>query len=259
MREKQEFESARDQAKAELERTVSKNLSQLEQLRSDLTSKRHQYEIRVQSRKDLERQRDLSTITAPQDGLVVYATSTGDRWRRGEPIAEGRQIRFGESIVLLPDTRKMVAIIRVHEALIGQIQIGQDAAVTIDARPDQVIPGKVISKAVTPDDGGWWNPNLREYKVRIELPEGLEGLKPAMRCTGVIEVGRVTDALAVPVQAVFAEGDEHFCYVPAGGRVTRQVVEIGRASETLVEVTAGLEAGDRVLLRDPAPGEADEA
>jgi len=257
VREKQAFESDVEQARAELERTVSKNLSKLEQLESDRDSKKHQHEIRVQSRVDLERQLASSTIVAPQDGLVVYASSTGSRWGRGDPIAEGRQVRFGESIVLLPDTRRMVATIRVHEALIAQIEPGQPANITIDARPDQVIPATVIAKAVTPDDGGWWNPNLREYKVRIELPEGLEGLKPAMRCTGVVQVGRVTDALAVPIQAVFAEGDQRFCYVPAGGRITRKPVEIGRASDTLVEITGGLKAGDRVLLRDPKPGEAE--
>ncbi len=254
VKDEQEYKSDVEQAKAELERTLSKNESSLEKMRSNVASETLQYQIRVQRRVDLEQQLVNSTITAPQDGLVVYATSVGSN-RRGEPIAEGRSVRLGETLILLPDTRSMVATVRVHEALISQVEEGQSATLTIDARAGAPVQGQVISKAVTPDDGGWWNPNLREYRVRIELPEGIEGLKPAMRCTGDIFTGRVEHALAVPIQAVFTEGDQRFCYVPSGSRVRRQPVQIGRASDTLVEIVSGLEEGDRVLIRDPRPGE----
>lgn len=256
VRDKQDHESKVDQARAALQRTIAQNRNTLARLTSDLASKQKQAAIRTQQRVDLEDQLAKAVIRAPQDGLVVYASSVGSHWRRGDPIGPGRQVRFGETMVLLPDTRRMVASLLVHEAQIGQVQVDQPAAVTIDARPGRPVAGKVVSKAVTPEDGGFWNPNLRQYKVLVGLPEGIEGLKPAMRCTGQIQVGRVTDALAVPIQAVFTEAEQRFCYLPVGPRVRRQPVTIGRASETMVQVLSGLEVGDRVLLRDPKPGEA---
>jgi len=63
----------------------------------------------------------------------------------------------------------------------------------------------------------------------------------------------------VPIHAVFAEGRERYCYVPAqDGRVKAQTVRIGKANETYVEIREGLKEGDRVLLRKPKPGEVDE-
>jgi HlyD family secretion protein len=101
------------------------------------------------------------------------------------------------------------------------------------------------------------NPDLREYAVRVELPEDAAGkLKPAMRATGEVTIGRVENTLAVPVQAVFTEGEDRFCYVPTmGGHVKKIPVSIGRANESFAEVTKGLSEGDRVLLRRPRPGE----
>ena len=257
LKDKQQFESDVEQATAELERTINKNESTLERHRSDLESKKQQLSIREQRLNELEEQLKNTQVFAPQAGLVVYASSVESGWRRNDPIAEGRQVRTGETIILLPDTRHMAANLRVHEALIGQVEIGQNVALVIDAKRGQTVGGQVISKAVTPEDGGWWNPNLREYKVRVGLPEGIEGLKPAMRCQGQLYIGRVENALAVPIQSIFTVDNQRYVYVNAGGgRVKPLPVTIGRASESLVEITEGMESGTRVLLRDPRPGEA---
>lgn len=254
LRDKQEYESDVEQAEAELDRTIRKNESTLERHRSKLASEQRQLAIRLQRQKDLEAQLAATEVFAPRDGLVVYASSVGRR--RGDPIDEGREVRYGETVLFLPDTRRMVANVRIHEALIGQVELGQEADVVIDARRHATVPGEVISKAVTPEDGGWWNPNLREYEVRIGLPSNIEGLKPAMRCSAKVLVGRVEDTWAVPVQCVYTEGNQRYVHTPAGnGRVRRTPVTIGRASQTLVEVTEGLRRGDHVLLRDPRLGE----
>jgi HlyD family secretion protein len=256
-KELQQFQSDVDQAEAELARTISKNESNLARLQSDLDSKTRTLAIRESRLAELRDQLAKTVIAAPQDGLVVYATSIGPNSRRGNPIAVGRQVRFNETIIILPDTRQMVAAVRVHEALMPQVREQQPASVTIDARPNESIAGTVVSLSVMAEDGGWLNPQLREYKVKVELPPQTDGtLKPAMRCAAKIHVGEINDALAVPVQAVFTDGKQQFCYVPAGsGRVVKLPVVAGRASEALVEITEGLTLGSQVLLRQPRPGE----
>ena len=255
-RDHQKNQSDVEQARSELERTRHKNESKLAKLRADLESKQRMLKIREDRLDELKTQQINTRIIAPRDGLVVYRTSVGRRYQRQDPIAPGRQIRFNETMVLLPDTRQMVAALRVHEALLPQVDKGQPVVVTVSARPNQPIAAEVLSLAVMAQDGGWLNPQLREYKVRVALPVGIDAsLKPGMRCSGEIKVGRVEDALAVPLQAVFSEGSQRFCYVPDGRKVRRQPITIGRASEAMVEVTAGLEPGTQVLLRSPHAGE----
>lgn len=246
-----------EQAEAELDRTKRKNISNLAQREAELINAKRTLAIRKEAVTEVQQQLEETNIYAPSDGLVVYSTSTGSRWHRSNPMAAGRAVRFNETIIYLPDTRQMVAVLRVHEAMIPQVEIGQPVYVTIDARPGQIVQGKVTHISTMAEDAGWANPQLREYLVRVELPNGLDtSLKPAMLATGRIVTGNVEDALAVPVQAVMTEGEEHFVYVPSRGeRVRRQTVKIGRSSETMVEILSGVSAGDLVLLRQPRPGE----
>lgn len=255
--ELQQKQSTLDQAKSDLEREIAKNESELARQEADLASKVQTMGIREESLASLERQLEASEITAPQDGMIVYGTSVGRRSYRDDPMAEGRQVRYNETILYIPDIRQMVANLSIAEAYEPLVKKGQTVRVTVDARPGQVYEGVIDKTTPLAESGGWLNPGQREFTARVKLPAGVdENLKPAMRCTGQIEVGYVENALAVPVQAVFTEGEQRFCYVPAtGGRVKKQNVKIGRASETLVEITDGLKSGNRVLLRNPLPGE----
>jgi len=254
-KEKQKFSSDVEQAEEELERTKQKNESEVARAEADLLSKQRKLRIRSDKLEELEEQLVNTVVKAPKDGMVVYATSVGPHWMRRNPIVEGRQVRWDEKLFLLPDTREMVASVRVHEASLPQVQIDQTVRVTLDAQPDQVFEAKVLSVAVMAEDGGWLNPDLREYKVQAALPTGIPDLKPAMRCTAEIVTGRVEDQLAVPVHAVFTEGDQRLVYVKRIGGVERRTITVGRANESYVEVLDGLESGDWVLLREPQPQE----
>ena len=255
--EKQQKGSALDQARADLQKQVARNQSSLERLEAQLASKVQKLQIRETKLKELEEQLEATVVRAPKPGMVVYATSVGQRSWRTTPMAEGREVRFAESLIFLPDLTRMVANLSVAEAYEPLVEAGQPVQVTVDARPGRVYDGVVEQVSMLAESGGWLNPDQREFSVRVALEPGVDPtLKPAMRCTGEITVGRVQDALAVPVQAVFAEGEGHYCYVPAtDGRVKRRAVEIGRASDTMVVIERGLSDGDRVLLRQPAPGE----
>ena len=89
------------------------------------------------------------------------------------------------------------------------------------------------------------------------MPSDLgEGIRPGMNCSAEIFIREIPKALAVPIQSVHTVGQEHFVYVKApGNKVRKQAIEIGGSSDTLVQVKSGLEAGTRVLLRNPRPGE----
>ena len=253
----QEAAAKVEQAEAELERARQKNRSSILQAEAELASRDKTLRIHETALAEVVESIELSTLTAPQDGLVVYASSVGSRRWRNEPIEAGRDVRYGETLIVLPDTRQMVAELSVHEAQVPLVKEDDPVTIRIDARPGERLTGKVKEIGVMAEEGGWFNPNLREYKVRVELEgEADASLKPAMRCTGEILTGRVEDALAVPVQAVYTQGKKRFVYVPgADGRVEPRDVKIGRAAESLVEITEGLAEGDRVLLRKPKTGE----
>jgi len=255
-RDKKQKETAVEQARDALENTRRNAERSISRDQARLTSRVRKYRIRDERLTELKAQLEATTIEAPEAGLVEYKTSVGPRWQRRDPIRQGREVRHKETILYLPDTRSMVAAVRVHEALLSKLEVGQPATITVDAASGPALQGEVESVAVMAEDGGWLNPNLREYVVKVKLPTEFDAsLKPGMRASAEITVGRVEDALAVPLQAVHADGETNFVYLDAGRNVRRQPVTLGESSETFVEVTDGLSDGERVLLREPRPGE----
>ncbi len=245
--------------RAEVERVRLNNDSQLASRKADRDNRQTQVQLTESRLAKLNDQFKGAKMVAPRDGLVVYSTSVeGSRWGGGnETLQIGQQVYSNQLIIALPDTSDMVAAVRVHEALAGRIRPGQDVQVRIDAAGGKVFQGKVDNIGVMAESGGWRDPNLREYTVRISLLDASaeDELKPAMRVEARVILGSVEDAVTVPVQALFTEGAVQFVYKPEGNRFIKHPVRVGRRSETLAEIPAGLEEGQVVLVRSPQPGE----
>ncbi|MBL8759566.1 MAG: HlyD family efflux transporter periplasmic adaptor subunit [Phycisphaerae bacterium] len=249
-------ESAVEEAKAELLRAHRKAESELATKEAERLNRRRQAELRESRLQKLRDQVQASVLRAPGDGMVVYATSMErDRMRGGDTggLQIGQQVFSNQALIYLPDTSVMVASVRVPESLAGRVRKGQTAAVKVDALAGRVLRGTVESVGILAEQGGWRDPNLREYtvKIRLEHEPGV-AIRPSMRCEAEIMLDRVTGVLAIPVQSIFSEGLVRFVHVPAGsGRFVRRPVQVGRRSDRFAEVRAGVAEGERVLVRKP--------
>lgn len=250
-----------EEAHAELDRVMQENEINLRSRQAQTANRERQLALREERLAELERQLEYCTVVAPRDGLVVYGSSVQNdsrRWRDEGSLEVGTEVGFNDLLIALPDTTEMTASVKVHESLAGRVRPGQRASVKVEAI-DATIPGVVSSIGVLAESGGWRDPNRREYTVKIDLDPSAArdvDLKPTLRCETRIELGRVDDALAVPVQSVFNEGAVRYVLRPtATGRFQRVPVMIGRTSDNYAEILLGLGEGDRVLIRNPQAGE----
>lgn len=258
-KERAEKESAVEQSNAEKGRTEQRHLAEIVKIEADVESAMFKLETAKERLADLQEQLAACVITAPGDGLVVYASSlSGERRGRGDepPPQVGTELRQNELVMILPDTNRMIANLKVGEALSGRIRSGQPAVVYSDSDPNQPVTGSVIGVSVLAESGGWRDPNRRDYTVKVDLDvDPSMGLKPSMRCRGEIVLGNVDDVINIPIQAVFRKGPLAFVYVPEDRGFAQRKVTIGQSSEMSVEIRDGLAVGDRVLLRRPGAGE----
>ena len=252
-----EMQSSITQAQDELRRTENKNANRMQLMLAQIESAQSELEQRTSRMLDLERMVGYLTVNAPGDGTVIYSSTIGNRRERWYTIRPGTEVRGGWRIMVLSDTSQLVANLYVHESRINLIEPDQEVAVSISARPDEVFTAVITERKNSAIQEGGSNPHLRQYQVLADMPPNLgDDIRPGMVCSGEIYIRQIPNALSVPIQAVHTEGNEHFVYVEAGeGKVRRQKIEIGGASDTLVEVLSGLEEGTRVLLRSPRPGE----
>lgn len=225
------------------------------QAQTDLNSKERQRDLERTQLDRIEKQIESGTMTAPQNGLVVYANESSN-WRRGreDPIAEGGSVRYHQKIITLPDVSEMVVEVSIHESARSLLWRGQQATVQVDALQGKIFKGTVLKVPEVPDSSsGWLTPDRKVYKTRVRVEGEATDMRPGMSALVTIYCEKVENVLYIPVQAVFTAGkDTAFVYVRTSGRPEARLVEVGKHNEKNVEVISGLKEGERVYLSEPA-------
>ncbi|MGJ8636465.1 MAG: efflux RND transporter periplasmic adaptor subunit [Phycisphaerales bacterium] len=201
----------------------------------------------------IEDQISKTKITAPADGMVVYATSAQFSWRGDtQPLDEGQEVWERQELIHLPTADSMMVVIRVHETALGKVQLDQEAEITIDALPGRRFKGRVTKIAPLPDATSvFMNPDLKVYDTQIMIDGIYPEIRTGMSCKASILVEDFDDAMSVPIQAVVGRDGESIVYVSNGKTNTPRVVETGLDNNAMVHVLAGLEPGDEVMLTPP--------
>lgn len=191
---------------------------------------------------------DSRSIKAPIAGTVTFpvlAITSMDG--TGPTAAVGAAVSSSSPVFTIVDLTKVVFAAQVDEADIAGVTKESTASVSLDAFPGRPFEGTVSSiatAAMTTKTGG------TAYRVTIPLDPGKDTLRLGMSGNATIATATVADALVVPTQAVQADGDVRYVFVVTEGAVTRTDVEIGAATDTLTQITSGLDEGDQVATSD---------
>lgn len=191
---------------------------------------------------------DVMELKSPEDGTFVYATM---RWGGGK-ISPGQTIWRGYRIGSLPIRGKVKAEIHVLEVDAVGIEEGQTVEFRIDSAMEHRFTGVVtdVPRMARSLDG--FDPT----KYRIISAE-FDEIDPDLMRVGssvsaTITTDELQDVILVPQQAVFFDEDKPHVYVIANKAEPQlRYVELGRKSPTLIEISSGLEAGERISLVAP--------
>lgn len=242
-----------EEAVKELGRAERKAASQLAQKKADLEAKEATYNTQKLRLDKFNDQLGKTTIKASQPGLVVYASSSGDHWRRERGlVAEGESVYERQKLIELPDLSTLKVQVSVHESARDMIKPGQEAIVTVEAIPGLTLRGHVEKVAILPDaEQNWMNPDLTVYSTTVLLDGASETLKPGMTAKVEIIVAELKDVLYVPVQSVSVRREREVCFVMRDSKSVVVPVETGLANNNYIEIKSGLKKGDRVLTYAP--------
>lgn len=249
------YESPAVIRKAEMD--LAKAQRKLDQEIKGYELKKRQAETRVERNK-IELKQDQSRVDklkevyeslrihAPKPGMVIYGK---DRSR--EKIKVGSSVSpWSPIIATLPDLSSMLSITYVNEIDISKIKVGQKVTLGIDALPEKVLEGEVVSVA----NIGQPMPksDAKVFEVKIRVFGEVDDLKPAMTTSNIIQTGTFIDTLFIPAEAIFKNDSMKFVYVKKNNDIFKQVVDLGNENENYVLVNKGLNQGDELLLSTPA-------
>lgn len=158
------------------------------------------------------------------------------------PVEVGAQVTPGTNLARVADPARLKAEIRVAETQAKDIQIGQDAS--IDTR-NGIIAGRVSRI----------DPSVQNGTVTVDVTLAGElprGARPDLSVDGTIELERLPDVINVGRPAFGQENSSVtvFKLEPDGSYADRVPVQLGRSSVNKIEITKGLQPGDRIILSD---------
>jgi HlyD family secretion protein len=187
-------------------------------------------------------------IRSPIDGIVIQVSI-----KVGETVIAGTTNIPGSTLVVIADPSEMLAEVRVDEADIAQVREQQNADIFASAFPDTPLNGIVETIATYAQQAA--GQQSLSFLVKVLMADtGVIGVRPGMSARAEIYTQSSTEALSVPVQAVqyddeVEDGEEEVPYVMVvvDDRTVRHEVELGLSSDSLQEITSGLELGDLVV------------
>lgn len=181
---------------------------------------------------------DKTVLRAPLDGEVAFrGVDVGD-------YVESMGAR--EPMFRIVDNRLLDLTVSVPAARLGVVSAGQTVTFTTEAVPGRAFTGVVkrINPAV--DEA------TRAVKVLVEVTNADGALRGGLFVRGRIDAGERTGVLRLPRSALLswdvgARRAEVFAVRDHVARRCR--IETGEAGDDVVEVAAGLAAGDSVITR----------
>ena len=199
---------------------------------------------------ELESQIAFCVITAPSDGVVIHANSYSSRGGNAEFVVEaGAVIRERQTIVRLPDPKRMQVKANVNESRITLIRPGMPAKIRVDAVNNLELVGRVSKVSRYAEPGSWFSSSIKEYATIVEIVEPPETIRTGMTAEVQIFVEQLPNATQVPIQAIYEHGGKTYSLVKKGSTSfdTREVT-MGATNETLATIKDGITPGESVVL-----------
>ncbi len=199
-------------------------------------------------------------ILAPIAGVVTRLPV-----QEGEMVVIGIQNQPGSTLMTISDLTAIDAEVKVAEADVLRVRVGQSATVTLEAMPGAPFSGRVVEIGASALPVVATGAAAREFKVKVRLDRPLRELRPGLTCDAEILTAERQGVLTVPLQAVVirqtAQGhEEPGVFVPEGRIARFRPVKTGLIGGLDIEVSGLAEAATVVVgpfqaLRDLQDGQ----
>jgi multidrug efflux pump subunit AcrA (membrane-fusion protein) len=250
-----------EQSKYEPPATIRQAEISLDKEQRNLKQKRKNYSlVRIQKEKEIDNLRldlegeqrlvdDLQkylegfTITSPARGMVIYKRE----WN-GKKRQTGSNVNPWDMVVAtLPDLTSMLSKTYISELDINKVKNGQKVMIRVDAFPDKMYTGKVISLAKIGEQLPNSDTKVFEVLSRLDLSD--PGLRPSMTSSNKIIIKSFENVVYVPLDCVHTDADG-YSYVYTKDH-TKQVVKLGESNDKNIIVEEGLNPGKEIYISTP--------
>ena len=170
-------------------------------------------------------------LKASIDGVIIERTATA-----------GELVDKSKAIYTISDPTQLWAIAEVKERDIAAVKLGQDAAFTTLAFPDEKFHGKVVLIGNQVEAGS------RTVEVRIAVDNADGRLKAGMFADVEIVTTILDNVLLIPDSALETEGENRIVFVALdGNKFEKHTVKLGLEQSGRVQILGGVKVGENIV------------
>ena len=184
---------------------------------------------------------ERTVFAAPIDGLLISVDV-----KPGETVIAGTLNIVGSDLMVLADPSVLLAELRVDEADIAQVRLGQSVQVFAASAPATPLTGEVIHIASSARQLG--TAQSLAFRVKERLQPSELALHPGMSCRAEILTATGEPSLNVPVAAIRRDGDAQYVWTVSADQIVERVSVVpGMANDLDQAVEGALQEGDQVV------------
>jgi cobalt-zinc-cadmium efflux system membrane fusion protein len=182
---------------------------------------------------DPDKPNGVVDIVAPVSGVITDQEVT---------IAASVQAYSSPNPFTISDLSAVWVVCDVYENDMANVRLGETADIKLNAYPDRMIKGKVSNI------GAILDPNIRTAKVRLEVPNAGEFMRPGMFATATFYSLDKKTYTSVPSSAILHLHDRDWVFIPTQGKFRRIEVTSGaQLTNNMQEILSGLQPGQQVV------------
>ncbi|MBO8450573.1 MAG: efflux RND transporter periplasmic adaptor subunit [Spirochaetes bacterium] len=176
---------------------------------------------------------EISPVIAPLSGAVT-----------SQPLQPGTTVSTGTAVAVIGSIDDLQITVHIPERYAALLQTGMQAEVTLDAYPGVIFPATVVRVSPVVDSVS------RTKELQLTLNEKDSRVNAGMFAKVRLYTIRKENVVVVPETSILvAMGQEHVFVVSGDGRTAVQRgVTTGMRVDGMVEITAGLEEGEKVII-----------
>ncbi len=182
---------------------------------------------------DPDNPKGLVDILAPVSGVITDQEVTNSAFVQAYSTPNPFTISDLSTVWIVCD---------VYENDMASVRVGQPAEIKLNAYPDKILKGTISNI------GSILDPNIRTAKVRIEVANPGEMMRPGMFAAVTLFGKEKRKYSAVPASAIVHLHDRDWAYIPAEGKFKRvEVVSGEQLPNNMQEILSGLQPGQQIV------------
>jgi len=182
---------------------------------------------------DPDKPNGIVDILAPISGVITDQEVTN---------AASVQAYSSPNPFTISDLTTVWIVCDVFENDLANVRLGEPADIKLTAYPGRVIKGKISNI------GSILDPNIRTAKVRIEVPNPGQMMRPGMFAAATLFSNEKHTFTSVPASAILHLHDRDWVFIPTQGKFRRTEVTSGaQLPNQMQEILSGLRPGQQVV------------